>query len=104
MACGACGQKRMRPAGYSDPWIDATFNDVGTVQLAGDTADCERYSGAYKGTSVYIAGPGTEHEKIFLKPFRLAAMQYAKDHGVKVTRLVGITALCAQKAMTVVPA
>jgi len=69
------------------------------VLLGEDDYACESYSGIFQGTHFHIVGRGTEHEKIFLRSASREAKLYAKEHGVKVGRLVNARSLCAERVV-----
>ena len=104
IACGSCGQGRNRPAGYYEPWGEAAFNERSMIQLGDDELTCQQYHGQFTGTRVFIAGQGTEHEKVFLKQNKLDAVRYAREHKVKLTRQVSVISLCHDRVVAMLGA
>ena len=59
----------------------------GALQRSGATTDAP-YTGRHRNQSVMIVGYGTEHERIFTTPERVAARRYAKQHQLGLSRAI----------------
>lgn len=104
MPCGGgCGGKN-RLAKLTGNFEDLERNDRSMVLLEGDPYECSSYSGIFQGTHLYVAGRGTEHEKVFLRANRRDAIVYAKEHGVKIGNLVNVKSMCNETVLAVLGA
>ena len=83
MACGSCGGRKSKArmvAAYSPESIpDPLAGPDGVYRFTDDAGDCERYHGIFTGTTVFVLGLGTEHERIFLRTTKAAAERYAAE-------------------------
>jgi hypothetical protein len=102
MACGTCGgTPAVQWQGnefHPELEPDAQTNDRGMFLLAGDTYDCEPYSGMYPGTTLFLACGGTNDAQVFLITALNAALDYAAQHECGVQR-ISVLSLCHDKAV-----
>jgi hypothetical protein len=110
MGCG-CGKSRL--PNKMGRFVDVRTDDYGLVRLSMDgvtTLDssnrhCEPYHGVFDGTYLYVVGLGTEHEKLFLRSGRRAAIDYAKEHGdLEISNLLLARSFCHDTVVAVLGA
>jgi hypothetical protein len=88
--CGGGGT----PSGFDpagQPWIDV--NAFGVRPMGDDAENCEPYHGAFPGTSVFLVGHGTEHERVFIREQRNEAWTYATENELTFQH-INATELC----------
>jgi uncharacterized Rossmann fold enzyme len=78
MPCACRDKKSLTPNSMNLRRTNPRPDETGTIMLQ-SAPDCvEQYSGPFRKTTVFVVGYGTEHEQIFKRADRTAAIAAAR--------------------------
>lgn len=97
MFCGSCGGRKTQTSttsAFNPTWVESPRpNERRIYTLSGDDPDCSGYRGIFQGSTMFLVGYQTEHEKLFLVSQRVAAWNYAVEHKVPLLH-ISVIQLC----------
>jgi len=99
-ACGSCGGMKVGAARRAAAELipEPQTNDRGMYPFIGEPYDCEAYHGAYRATTVFLVGYGTEHEKLFARTLKKDAEKYAAKHNLSAAH-INVSSLCHDRVI-----
>jgi hypothetical protein len=100
---GGCGCNKWNKRDTAK-FVELPLNERSMLLLSGDDSNCPSYAGAYQGQHFYVAGWGTEHEKLFFRRQRRDAIAYANEHGVELSGLVNSRSFCQHRMLALLGA
>lgn len=103
MGCSVCKNGGIRVQ-HASIQAAPQLNAYGLLPLRGFEDCATPYTGNHKAASVYVVGYGTEHERLFRRTDRNAALEYqstASPDGKLNLFQAPVTQLCADAALAV---
>jgi hypothetical protein len=83
MGC-RCGKNRSQHPFNGLTISNPQKNSSGMYDLESLGTCDEPYSGVYRSASIYVVGHGTDKEMVFARSDATAAVEYAKEHKLKI--------------------